>query len=284
MVMEVNDFLEHFGVKGMRWGVRRAQKRAAKADKKWEDKVLGRGGLSLTAREYVEVHNMAADKANRIDVPRINNKSEYKNLDFTKDSPLRRKYYKEHETSFNNRLRDAMLEKYGTSPSGLKQIKIENGTARIVDVQHASDPFKVVLKLSDDGHILAFEIVATSIEQSNFVDDFLEHHGVKGMKWGVRKSRGGVKTAKKTSADYRKAQELKKKGIPALTNKQLKTVNERMNLEQNFSRMNPTKLQKGHKKVAAILAAGATINGAIAFANSPTGKAVAKTFAKKKAA
>lgn len=81
-------------------------------------------------------------------------------------------------------------------------------------------------------------------------DEFLAHYGVQGMKWGVRRNRAVVKP----SSDKKKAEELRKKGTTALTNKQLKTVNERANLEQNFNRMNPTTRQKGEAQVKAALA------------------------------
>jgi hypothetical protein len=98
------------------------------------------------------------------------------------------------------------------------------------------------------------------------VVDFLAHFGVKGMKWGVRKNRGGVKTAKKTSTDHRRAQELKKRGPEALTNKQLKTINDRANLETNFRKHNPSPAQKQAAIGKAFIAA-LGVSGALSFAS-----------------
>lgn len=52
---EIDDFLEHFGVKGMQWGVRRAEKRAAKREAKQERK---------DAREAArQAHNASIQKS-----------------------------------------------------------------------------------------------------------------------------------------------------------------------------------------------------------------------------
>ena len=88
----------------------------------------------------------------------------------------------------------------------------------------------------------------------------IKHHGVKGMRWGVRRSRGGVTTAKSpkvqkgfTSSDFRKTQHLRNRKANQLTNKQLKTLNERMNLEKKYRDLNPSAFKKGHDKVSTML-------------------------------
>lgn len=109
-----------------------------------------------------------------------------------------------------------------------------------------------------------------------FVDGLM-HYGVKGMKWGVTKKDRSrevtvsqepgkrVKTTggygKAASADAKAAaktkQVAKASSVDALTNKQLKQLNERMNLEQNFSKLaaNDAQLRKsaGRKKVEELL-------------------------------
>lgn len=101
------------------------------------------------------------------------------------------------------------------------------------------------------------------------VEEFLEHVGVKGMKWGVRK-----RAPLKTSSDYKKSSELRKKKHPELTNKQIKLANERANLEQNFMRLNPSKIAKGKAQVTAVLATAALGVSAYNLYNSPAGKAL----------
>lgn len=104
------------------------------------------------------------------------------------------------------------------------------------------------------------------------VDAFIAHYGKKGMRWGVRRSKASKQT-KKLSSDYKKVAEIRKKSPPELSNKQLKIANERINLEQNFSRLNPSKVKRGENKVAALLATATLATSVYNMAKSPAGKA-----------
>jgi hypothetical protein len=105
---------------------------------------------------------------------------------------------------------------------------------------------------------------------SQDVEEFIKHHGVKGMRWGVRKARSTVKT----SSDYKKTAPHRGKKPSELTNKQLKAVNERINLEQNYRRLNPSKIKAGAEAATAIMAL--TGVGIMAYnqINSPAGRAL----------
>jgi hypothetical protein len=255
------DFLNHYGTKGMKWGVRRAAKKVAKADKKWEKSIN-------SVSTFVAVNNRAADLANNIDVPRINNSKKYRDVDFNVDSPLRRAYYKDHEDAFNKRIVQAANEIIGTNPSGTKKIHIdiETGVTSLVDVEHARFTAPT-LKFDSTGHIVAF-VVEDVLEQTTLVGlEFLEHYGTKGMKWGVRKRRNESKRARTFGGSGKKA----KDPLESLSDKELQQIVTRMNLEQNYKRLTQPKQSNTLKKV---LATGATINGVIAFANSPAGKAI----------
>lgn len=110
--------------------------------------------------------------------------------------------------------------------------------------------------------------------------EFLSHHGVKGMRWGVRRSginigkiyrkppaAGGVKKARKapTSADFKKAEAsrrkvgVKKTGPAAkktatLSNEELQALVKRMNLEKQYAELSTKDQTK---------ASGAMITGKI---------------------
>ena len=88
-------------------------------------------------------------------------------------------------------------------------------------------------------------------------DTFFEHNGVKGMKWGVHRSKSGGSSKPPVHEDAAKANELrikvKKGGTKALSNKDLEDLNKRLNLEQQYTKLNPKKSSAGQKLVAGVL-------------------------------
>lgn len=64
------------------------------------------------------------------------------------------------------------------------------------------------------------------------LDQFLEHHGIKGMKWGVRRKRG---PSGRVSSDYSSVSKLKKKKLSELSNDELKKIKKRFDLEKDVS-------------------------------------------------
>ena len=81
----------------------------------------------------------------------------------------------------------------------------------------------------------------------------LYHYGILGMKWGVRRDRsrsGGSRRKRSMSDDAREASTIKKKKVSQMSNAELKKLNERSRLEQEYSRLNPSSVRKGWKFVA----------------------------------
>lgn len=103
----------------------------------------------------------------------------------------------------------------------------------------------------------------------------LRHYGVPGMKWGHRKARG---SEVKSSTDRKAVDAIRKKPVPAMSNKQLKTVNSRLELEKKYSDLTRQqtsidKINKGNTAVKSILAVGGTGIAAYTMAQSPAAKA-----------
>lgn len=88
------------------------------------------------------------------------------------------------------------------------------------------------------------------------VDDILEHFGVKGMKWGVRKAahREATSSDDAKSAGAAQAKIKSAGGTHALSNQELKILVERMNLERQLKSLQPpTKSAAASKFVAEIV-------------------------------
>lgn len=84
-------------------------------------------------------------------------------------------------------------------------------------------------------------------------EEFIEHHGIKGQKWGVRHKpnpRTGL-----VSQDFKTSSALRKTPIHQLSTTELRIANDRANLEQNFRRLNPSQKEINRKKLKTVLAA-----------------------------
>lgn len=70
-------------------------------------------------------------------------------------------------------------------------------------------------------------------------ESYLSHHGVKGQQWGVRRYQNKDGTRKsKYSEDYVNSRVTKKKGIKGMSNKELREVNTRLQLESTYKNLN----------------------------------------------
>lgn len=71
------------------------------------------------------------------------------------------------------------------------------------------------------------------------LDDILAHYGVKGMKWGVRRSRQQLESSREAATAKSTKKKIKSQGLDSLTNDELKTYLERMDLEKRYKKANP---------------------------------------------
>jgi hypothetical protein len=100
----------------------------------------------------------------------------------------------------------------------------------------------------------------TVSESEGFVGDFLQHFGVKGMRWGRRKDDGGGGShGHKTeiSEDAEQAEHLSAKakagGTKALSNKELRALVDRMGLEKRFKEINTPAAKKKNPILAGVV-------------------------------
>lgn len=96
---------------------------------------------------------------------------------------------------------------------------------------------------------------------NNKLDDFLEHVGILGMKWGVRRGRNSTSSggANKDSIKKRKLTDseevsiLKKRTTKGLSNDDLKKITSRLDLEKRYKELNPSKMASMKKFTSEIL-------------------------------
>ena len=115
----------------------------------------------------------------------------------------------------------------------------------------------------------------------------LYHFGVKGMRWGVRKaspSGSGTKSYK-SSRDYNAANRLRRKakgsGTKSLTNKEMKMLNTRLELEKKYNQLNPSSLEKGRKVLSTTVSVVGGVTALYAVTKSPLITDVKNLFEKK---
>lgn len=159
--------LMHFGVKGMKWGVRKSR---IKNSKKW------------SSSKQAKIDGMSDDQLRRIN-NRIRLEKEYRQLTQTRMERYRNKAGKAAEEAAFNTLQNAIQK-------GLKKAASQGGSAAIKGAKR-------------------FKHSETGMSSNIFFideDEVLAHHGVKGMRWGVRKQRpsGGAGPTKKRKGLSRK--------------------------------------------------------------------------------
>lgn len=166
-VVQHDDVLAHYGIKGMRWGVR---KQRIKDAKRW------------TSKKQAKIDGMSDDQLKKVN-NRLRLEKEYKQLTQSKLEKYRKRAGKAVEEAAFNTLQ-TVLQK------GLKKAASQGGSAAVKGAKR----FKHSETRMSDNIFFIDE------------DEVLAHFGVKGMKWGVRKQRpsGGAGPSKKRKGLSRK--------------------------------------------------------------------------------
>lgn len=92
----------------------------------------------------------------------------------------------------------------------------------------------------------------------------LVHYGIKGMKWGVRRTdaqlaraRGRTKPREEPHDDYKKAHD--SKSVKSMSDAELRSRLNRLQMEQQYTKLNPNTVSKGRSTVNALIKAGTTV-------------------------
>lgn len=316
----VDEFLEHFGVMGMRWGVRRDPKTGVrpiakaldeskfgdaaranaeghisrkyrKKDQKWQKNIY-------TVNSAMTIHNAVADKMNNGGLERLNGQKKYDKLNAFDEpnSSLTKAYFREYEALNEKFTSEAVKEVHGISPSGRYKAELDTSgedwkvkiSSRKGSAVHAAGvvlPDLIIEANHDEkGHITSSRMVKSSMGQSDIsVEEFIAHYGVLGMRWGVRRKGRGVQISEDAAVKIKTIDKAKRHSTNALTNQELKDVNNRLNMEQQFHNLKPKgPLAIGVSFVKDLLGLGKTLNEVNSFVNSPAGETMRESFNKKK--
>lgn len=227
---ELDDILLHYGVKGMKWGVirakaqsikkSRAEKVLAKKDAKWKKEVFQNG-----TRHFAKANNDSIPEINEF-IKKLNKK--YEGVD-VREGKNRDKYENEYWKK-NTEVLNKHLNKV-KSPSGKLRLAYDDSKGTIVE-----------------------EVKQSAI---NDLDDILQHYGVKGMKWGVIRSKASsvgksVKSATKSTAKAvktRMEEEAKSSKRETSWKKKLSTIHDMDNKELQ-STLNRVRLENDFKRLA----------------------------------
>lgn len=118
--------------------------------------------------------------------------------------------------------------------------------------------------------------MAETIEE---MDSELAQSGVKGMKWGVRKDRSSGSSGAPRSSDRKKADAaMSKPSLSSMSNKQLQTANQRLQLERTYKDLTKTpgftdKVAAGNNKVKVYVGVAGTAVAVYGMVKSPAGQA-----------
>lgn len=119
---------------------------------------------------------------------------------------------------------------------------------------------------------------------------FLQHYGVKGMRWGYRKTdRGGYvrsgrppkgKPRRTPSRDYEETRKLMEKKPKELSDNELSRINKRLQLETKYKSLTPGTVKKGNDYLKGAVAGAATLATLYNIYNSEFGKTVIRNGSK----
>lgn len=293
--MTVEEYFEHYGVKGMKWGVRKETRGQGLTS--W----MIKDGASKAEMNGLKRAIARVDGAARVGVQTTNQK--YKGVNLRTDAKARKKYNAEINEVFKRQYPKGleMFAVYSVAGSAVavapaiglpvsvgiiiaRSRQFKNERAAVLAQSATTSPedeFTITFDFRLDANGLIVDVVPRdpdilehSLEMTS--GEFLAHWGVKGMKWGVRKDRTGVgASSASASEDHINVAALRKKKVSQLSNAEIKAVTERMNLEKKYREMNPSDHELLMRKLRKHTD---TATKVVMWMASPTGKALLKSM------
>lgn len=184
--MNAEEFLEHYGVKGMKWGVRksdRAARKQARADRREVNRLANKVGF-LGDASVIDSFNDAANVMNNTRQPAINKKYEGKPI--RADVATRIAYERESINAFHEEFNKAMAARgANVSSSGRFEANfdLDTGdvvvTARVEEIKQSSLAHEHELRFkvtrNSDGLITKYDMIPPQMEHSMDAAYFIEH-------------------------------------------------------------------------------------------------------------
>lgn len=204
--------LFHYGVKGMKWGVRKDDGGAPKERGKIR-RGATKASVSLDAGAKIiregEKRLIFLPEKNRADAAKrtqyrmlaaaakVNSDPQFKGKDIKNDAPLKKAYFnrlkEEAKTIYAEELNISRTEAWGEflnvdTSATTQQMRINAAVDRI---RHADEATETLLEMNfitnELGHVTDIEVPEKYLKHFEDNEYTIVHYGVKGMRWGVRK-------------------------------------------------------------------------------------------------
>lgn len=196
---KVNDYLEHYGVKGMRWGVRKEKEKkepetTISSTENIANKIVGGNFKESNEKKLKQILDALKDGGVPIFV--IDSIKKYAkdgyyisgsivdgNIEF-KNSDEKTKYLKVSESAAS-KIKDAN-DKANSSLLSSKKSKEPNDKIPSFEGDSVIDKIKKIADLPISLWPAAIKKASLSHSDINELEDYIEHHGIFGQKWGVK--------------------------------------------------------------------------------------------------
>lgn len=244
--------LVHFGIKGMKWGVRKEKKptgsRTKGRSKTSYSSTSKRGDINGVIR------NADGKKVGKIRLQKDPFSKEMYIWNMSIDRNERNKSYGQQA------LKDAISK---SRSEGCKKVYSETSSNNQAFLSAAKKAGFSIRKINSPYESNPYYRIEYNLDDVKHSDDYFEHFGIKGMKWGVRKAKEAVgryraKRESKYSEDYKRYKAAKRKKISELSDAELRALINRGNLEQQYRNLKKNDISMGRKFVQDVLYKSAT--------------------------